>query len=210
MVADFFSWALVMAIPGPDIISIGLQTSRYGLRAGFSTAIGAALGVAVWSVLSLIGLEVLLTAVPALRVVLPMVGCVVLVLLGVLALRDAARPAHNRRDHVVSGSGPTVRSVGSNTWAQSFRLGFVTNISNPKALVFFTSFFVQMMSHYNGIAQKTMVLGFLLVVTLVVFVLMAVLLKVAVHSPLARIPAIRFLPGVIFICIGLIYFIELV
>lgn len=27
MVADFFSWALVMAMPGPDIISIGLQTS---------------------------------------------------------------------------------------------------------------------------------------------------------------------------------------
>ena len=40
MVADFLSWALVMAMPGPDIISIGLQTSRYGLRAGFWTALG--------------------------------------------------------------------------------------------------------------------------------------------------------------------------
>lgn len=136
MVADFLSWALVMAMPGPDIISIGLQTSRYGLRAGFWTALGAALGVAVWSVLSLVGIEALLVAVPTLRVVLPMVGCVVLVILGVLALRDAARPASNHSDQVVTESIPSARSLETGTWAKSLRLGFVTNISNAKGIGF--------------------------------------------------------------------------
>ena len=210
MLADFLSWALVMAMPGPDIISIGLQTSRYGLRAGFWTALGAALGVAVWSVLSLVGIEALLVAVPTLRVVLPMVGGVVLVILGVLALRDAARPASNHSDQVVTESIPSARSPETGTWAKSLRLGFVTNISNPKALVFFTSFFTQMMSHYAGFSQKSLVLGLLLVVTLLVFLMMSVLLKAAANSPLARIPAVRFLPGIVFISIGVFYIFELV
>lgn len=210
MVADFLSWTLVMAMPGPDIISIGLQTSRYGLRAGFWTALGAALGVAVWSVLSLVGIEALLIAVPSLRIVLPTVGCGVLVVLGVLALRDAAKPAHNHGNQVVTESTPSVRSPGAGSWAKSLRLGFVTNISNPKALVFFTSFFTQMMSHYTGSNQKAIILGLLLMSTLVVFIVMSVLLKAAAHSPLARIPAVRFLPGIIFICIGVFYFFELI
>ncbi|WP_200445326.1 LysE family translocator [Corynebacterium macginleyi] len=210
MVADFLSWTLVMAMPGPDIISIGLQTSRYGLRAGFWTALGAALGVAVWSVLSLVGIEALLIAVPSLRIVLPMVGCGVLVILGVLALRDAAKPARNHGNQVVTESAPSVRSPGAGSWAKSLRLGFVTNISNPKALVFFTSFFTQMMSHYTGSDQKALILGLLLMSTLVVFIVMSVLLKAAAHSPLARIPAVRFLPGIIFICIGVFYFFELI
>ncbi|MBK4138268.1 LysE family transporter [Corynebacterium macginleyi] len=199
-----------MAMPGPDIISIGLQTSRYGLRAGFWTALGAALGVAVWSVLSLVGIEALLIAVPSLRIVLPMVGCGVLVILGVLALRDAAKPARNHGNQVVTESAPSVRSPGAGSWAKSLRLGFVTNISNPKALVFFTSFFTQMMSHYTGSDQKALILGLLLMSTLVVFIVMSVLLKAAAHSPLARIPAVRFLPGIIFICIGVFYFFELI
>lgn len=164
----------------------------------------------MWSVLSLVGIEALLVAVPTLRVALPMVGCVVLVILGVLALRDAARPASNHSDQVVAESIPSARSLGTGTWAKSLRLGFVTNISNPKALVFFTSFFTQMMSHYTEFSQKSLVLGLLLVVTLLVFLMMSVLLKAAVNSPLARIPAVRFLPGIVFISIGVFYFFELV
>ncbi|MDK4311004.1 hypothetical protein QPX48_04230 [Corynebacterium accolens] len=66
------------------------------------------------------------------------------------------------------------------------------------------------MSHYTGFSQKSLVLGLLLVVTLLVFLMMSVLLKASAHSPLARIPAVRFLPGIIFICIGVFYFVELV
>lgn len=139
-----------------------------------------------------------------------MVGCVVLVILGVLALRDAARPASNHSDQVVTESIPSARSPETGTWAKSLRLGFVTNISNPKALVFFTSFFTQMMSHYAGFSQKSLVLSLLLVVTLLVFLMMSVLLKAAANSPLARIPAVRFLPGIVFISIGVFYIFELV
>ncbi|MDK4322583.1 hypothetical protein, partial [Corynebacterium pseudodiphtheriticum] len=38
----------------------------------------------------------------------------------------------------------------------------------------------------------------------------SLLLKAAANSPLARIPAVRFLPGIVFICIGVFYIFELV
>lgn len=205
MLADFLSWGLVMAMPGPDIISIGMQTARYGQRAGFWTALGAALGVAVWSVLSLLGIEALFNAVPMLRDVLPLIGCAVLVVLGVLALRSAARPAPGRNDQSAK-----VQHSKSGTWFRSLRLGFVTNISNPKALVFFTSFFTPMMSKYYGFDHKLLALSMLLLITLLVFCVMSVLLKVAADSPIARIPAIRYIPGVIFIGIGVYYFTQFV
>ncbi|WP_431604290.1 LysE family transporter [Corynebacterium accolens] len=104
-------------MPGPDDHFYRFANLVYGLRAGFWTAFGAALGVAVWSVLSLIGIEALLVAVPTLRVVLPMVGCVVLVISGVLALRDAAMPARNHVNQVLTESSPSARSPETGTWA---------------------------------------------------------------------------------------------
>ncbi|WP_115684609.1 LysE family translocator [Corynebacterium senegalense] len=199
--ADVLSWAAVMAIPGPDIVAIGSQVARHGHRAGFATALGAALGVSLWSVLSLVGISALLLAVPALAVILPVLGSAVLILLGLLALRGAARPA----------GGGGVRYVGeasapdrASAW-RSVRLGLVTNLSNPKALVFFTSFFTPLMNHYDGAAAKAAMLALLLAVSLLIFSTMSVVLKAASSSPLANLPAVRFLPGAIFVLIGSYY-----
>ena len=76
-----------MALPGPDIVAIGTQVSRHGHRAGFATATGATVGVATWSILSLAGITALLTAVPALSVILPVLGSSVLIVLGLLAIQ---------------------------------------------------------------------------------------------------------------------------
>ena len=150
MLIDVLTWATVMAIPGPDIVVIGTQTSRFGQRAGFWTALGAMLGVATWSILALLGIEALLHVVPALSVVLPLAGSVALMLLGAFGLWGSVRRAKGTSK---SNEGQEVTSVAARTAGASVRLGYVTNISNPKALVFFTSFFTPMMSHYDGLAK---------------------------------------------------------
>lgn len=138
MLIDVLTWATVMAIPGPDIVAIGTQTSRFGQRAGFWTALGAMLGVATWSILALLGIEALLHVVPALSVVLPLAGSVALMLLGAFGLWGSVRRAKGTSK---SNEEQAVASVAACTAGASVRLGYVTNISNPKALVFFTSFF---------------------------------------------------------------------
>ena len=205
--ADVLSWAAVMAIPGPDIVAIGSQVARHGHRAGFATALGAALGVSLWSVLSLVGISALLLAVPALAVILPVLGSAVLILLGMLALRSAARPAGGGGVRYVGEApapAPGQASGQASAW-RSMRLGLVTNLSNPKALVFFTSFFTPLMNHYDGAAEKAAMLALLLAVSLLIFSTMSVVLKAASSSPLANPPAARFLPGVIFVLIGAYY-----
>ncbi|OFT31784.1 hypothetical protein HMPREF3170_00070 [Corynebacterium sp. HMSC08D02] len=205
MLVDVLTWATVMAIPGPDIVAIGTQTSRYGQRAGFWTALGAMLGVATWSVLALLGIEALLHVVPALSVVLPLAGSVALMLLGAFGLWGSVKAAKGTSK---STEEQEVASVAARTAGASVRLGYVTNISNPKALVFFTSFFTPMMSHYDGLAEKLSMLGLLLGVTLLVFSAMSVLIQVAAKTQLRNIPGLQYLPGIIFLGIGLFYFVE--
>ncbi|WP_421629080.1 LysE family translocator [Corynebacterium pseudogenitalium] len=205
MFVDMLTWATVMAIPGPDIVAIGTQTSRYGQRAGFWTALGAMLGVATWSILALLGIEALLHVVPALSVVLPLAGSVALMLLGAFGLWGSVKAAKGTSK---SNEEQEVVSVAARTAGASVRLGYVTNISNPKALVFFTSFFTPMMSHYDGLAEKLSMLGLLLGVTLMVFSAMSVLIQVAAKTQLRNIPGLQYLPGIIFLGIGLFYFVE--
>ena len=205
MFVDVLTWATVMAIPGPDIVAIGTQTSRYGQRAGFWTALGAMLGVATWSILALLGIEALLHVVPALSVVLPLAGSVALMLLGAFGLWGSVKAAKGTSK---SNEEQEVVSVAARTAGASVRLGYVTNISNPKALVFFTSFFTPMMSHYDGLAEKLSMLGLLLGVTLMVFSAMSVLIRVAARTQLRNIPGLQYLPGIIFLGIGLFYFVE--
>ncbi|WP_070975967.1 LysE family translocator [Corynebacterium sp. MC3] len=205
MLVDVLTWATVMAIPGPDIVAIGTQTSRYGQRAGFWTALGAMLGVATWSVLALLGIEALLHVVPALSVVLPLAGSVALMLLGAFGLWGSVKRAKGTSK---SNEEQEVASVAGCTTGASVRLGYVTNISNPKALAFFASFFTPMMSHYEGLAEKLSMLGLLLGVTLLVFSAMSVLIQVAARTQLRNIPGLQYLPGIIFLGIGLFYFVE--
>lgn len=205
MLVDVLTWATVMAIPGPDIVAIGTQTSRFGQRAGCWTALGAMLGVATWSILALLGIEALLHVVPTLSVVLPLAGSVALMLLGAFGLWGSVRRAKGTSK---SNEEQEVASVAARTAGASVRLGYATNISNPKALVFFTSFFTPMMSHYDGLAEKLSMLGLLLGVTLLVFSAMSVLIQVAAKTQLRNIPGLQYLPGIIFLGIGLFYFVE--
>ncbi|MDK8664961.1 LysE family transporter [Corynebacterium propinquum] len=234
MLTDILSWAAVMALPGPDIVAIGTQVSRHGHRAGFATATGATVGVATWSILSLAGITALLTAVPALSVILPVLGSSVLIVLGLLAIKGAlsAQRAATRATTVNRSSpessvadlpvpagsttgAPATPTTQSTTaaqhapvWFRAFRLGLITNLSNPKALVFFSSFFTPLMNHYSGVSGKASMLGILLLVSLMIFSAMSIVMKAASHVPAAHHPALKFLPGVVFLIIGTYYLIE--
>lgn len=230
-----------MALPGPDIVAIGTQVSRHGHRAGFATATGATIGVATWSILSLAGITALLTAIPALSVMLPVLGSSVLIVLGLLAIKgvlsarraatqgaavqattvNSSSPESSVTDLPIPAgstpSAPTTPATQSTTatatqnapvWFRAFRLGLITNLSNPKALVFFSSFFTPLMNHYSGVGAKASMLGILLLVSLGVFSAMSIIMKAASHVPAVHHPALKFLPGVVFLIIGTYYLIE--
>ena len=99
--------------------------------AGVAAALGIAAGAGIWSSSALIGLSVAFTHVTWLYNALTLVGGAYLLYLAFKLLRPS-RPSSE-----AVGTRPAVVT----TDAQAFRLGLLTNLTNPKAVIFYGSIF---------------------------------------------------------------------
>src|SRR5206468_1057757 len=136
--AGFVALAIVVIVtPGPDT-ALTIRNSLVGGRAvGIATALGVALGQAIWSLATSAGIVALLVAAGPAFAALRTIGAAYLVLLGVQALWSAARPHGERlRDPLRSGVRPPT----------GLRQGVISNLTNPKMAVFFPSLVPQFVS----------------------------------------------------------------
>lgn len=133
-------WTLAVITPGPDFVA----TTRYAIarsrRDGILVALGVACGVAIWVTLSLAGLGFAMTRASSLFATIRLLGALYLMWLGVQALWSAARGSHGATNGQPAES---AESAAGGRWGRlpSWLIGFLTNISNPKALAFFGSIF---------------------------------------------------------------------
>lgn len=125
--------AVVICTPGPDT-ALTIRNAVVGGRpSGLATALGVALGQAVWTVAAAAGLVAILRASQPAFTALRLAGAAYLVYLGLQSLVAAAR----RRSHRRAAVSPGVSRGGS------LRQGLVSNLANPKMAVFFTSLLPQ-------------------------------------------------------------------
>lgn len=146
-------WLIAIAAPGPDVVLVLRQTVRGGRRAGIAAAAGIALGIVGWIALAMLGAHVLVEADDRILGGLQVVGGAYLVLLGVAGVRAALMPggAHEFEladlapDAAAEGGElepPSELAYGRRAIVhRSFVLGLLTNLSNPKALIFFGTVF---------------------------------------------------------------------
>lgn len=128
----FAALSLFAAIsPGPAV----LMSARTGLTEGFRTgsmlALGIGLGAVFWGAAAMFGLNILFAAAPALLWALKIVGGAYLVFLGVKLWRAAPEPLEMQDQR------PVPRSDLS-----AFRLGLLTQLTNPKTVVVFSAIFL--------------------------------------------------------------------
>lgn len=128
----FGVWVIAVVSPGPDLVVV-LQRSLTGRRHGVATAIGVVAGISVWIVAAFAGLATLVRVYPGLMTGLQVAGGVVLATLGALGLREWWR-ARSGRTPAPPDSG---RAADARPPHGDLLLGLATNLSNPKALVFF-------------------------------------------------------------------------
>ena len=124
--------AVVICTPGQDTALTIRNALAGGRRGGLATAVGVALGQAVWTVAAAAGLVAVLRASQPAFTALRLAGAAYLIFLGVQSLVAAARRRHPRQI-VVARSTP----------GGSLRQGLVSNLANPKMVVFFTSLLPQ-------------------------------------------------------------------
>ena len=129
--ALFFTVALahLLAVmsPGPDLAMVTRQTLAYGRSAGIWTALGIGSGISFHVAWAMFGMGWVIERFPMLLDVLRYGGALFLIYMGSKAIRAQASSADD--------SGKEKAEPGSN--AHHFGIGVLTNVLNPKALLFF-------------------------------------------------------------------------
>ncbi|MCB1681761.1 MAG: LysE family translocator [Rhodospirillales bacterium] len=126
--------------PGPAFVLAVRNAVTYDRRAGLFTALGLGAGVAVHVMVVLGGLAVLLQHYTYVFDVIRYAGAAYLIFIGSKAL-ISRRQAKAEEPEVLPEGVLSSRAVVSGR--KAFSMGFLTNLLNPKAVIFFTAVFTQ-------------------------------------------------------------------
>ena len=144
---------LVIVSPGQDTALTIRNTLVGGRRGGIATAAGVVTGLASWTVASSAGLAALLVASQPLFLAIRLVGAAYLVFLGLQALYGAISHKGDRSASTPTVAGPRLRRM------VAFRQGLISNLSNPKIVVFFLSLFPQFVTRGQASFAGLLLLG---------------------------------------------------
>lgn len=127
---------LAVASPGPDFALVLRQSLVEGRTVAAATAVGIGCGILVHVTYSLLGVALLLRSSPMLFTVVQWAGAGYLAWLGWQALRSRS----------FGEQGRTTSVCDSVTWRGAWLRGFLTNLLNPKATLFFLALFTVVVS----------------------------------------------------------------
>ena len=155
------SLALIIT-PGQDMIYVMTRSLAQGRFAGLCSAVGVCLGIITHTALAALGVGAILQASEGLFVALKLAGAAYLVYLGVRMLFTRALPLE------LAGGTPPLSP------ASLIRQGMLSNLTNPKIVLFFFAFLPQFVDPAS--AHPTRDLAFLGVL----YALLALPVKAAV------------------------------
>ncbi|MFB4390543.1 MULTISPECIES: LysE family translocator [unclassified Pseudomonas] len=181
---ELFIGALVVAylVPGPDMILVLQVSSSQGRRFAVATAIGLGIARVAHVALAALGLAVLLQSVGWAFEVVRAVGVAYLVWLGVrIARAPSLVPA-------LDGS----LAVPRRAYQAALWRGLLTNISNPKALLFCSVLMPQFIEAGTGdVAGQFLLLGVVLVLVGLAFDMFYAMVGAALGCWMARRPRMQ-------------------
>ncbi len=136
--------ALLSLAPGPDMLFIVANAITGGRRAGVVAALGVSTGLAVHTVAAALGLGALIQAAPMVLDGIRVVGAVFLVYLAVATWRSSR--AHRRQQEPVD----EVAAARQRSIPRVYAMAMLTNLANPKVILFYLAFFPQFLTTGAG------------------------------------------------------------
>ncbi|MGR8008743.1 leucine efflux protein LeuE [Streptomyces hypolithicus] len=130
---------LIILLPGPNSLYVLSVAARRGIRTGYTAAAGVWCGDAVLMVLSAAGVASLLQANPLLFGIVKYAGAGYLTWLAIGMLRAAWSMWRTRHEITADTPAEPLTPVAE----RPYRRALVISLLNPKAILFFISFFVQ-------------------------------------------------------------------
>ena len=118
---------LVLVTPGANVLLVSQLAASGHRRAALYAGLGVSVVAVSWALLALLGINALFVALPQVRLALQIAGGFYLCYVAIRLWRSTS-------------ASPAEPLSSLNSWA-AFRLGFLTNVLNPKSALFFGSVF---------------------------------------------------------------------
>lgn len=186
---------LAVISPGPDFVMVTRNSLIYSRKTGIFSAIGLGLGVIVHVTYSLLGIALIISQSIILFNIIKLLGAGYLIYIGVRSLiSKSSNLKLTTEDHKSDIS-----------IAKAIRIGFLTNVLNPKVTLFFLSLFTLVINPSTPLGVKLFMGAEMSVVTSLWFSLVAYL--VSHHFVKSRFQKIQHIAerfiGVILIGLGI-------
>ena len=137
-IATFIAGTIfIVLLPGPNSLYVMSVATRKGVAAGYRGACGVFVGDAILMLLSATGAASLLQTNPALFMLIKYAGGLYLAWMGVGLLRSAWALWRG------TGTAASENSPAAVDNARPFHAALIISLMNPKAILFFISFFIQ-------------------------------------------------------------------
>lgn len=163
--------------PGPDILLIAKSAASTSRFNALKVIAGISLGIVLWVVLTLAGFTVLIEQLPWIQTVLMLVGGIFLAKMGWAMFNGGVQSYKNR--HL-----PSERTAETEPAKKYFMLGLLTNLSNPKTLIYFSSVFSLALS---SAASSHIKLQLAVIIPLQTFITFSILMLLISHPKMKRI-----------------------
>ncbi|MEO3889887.1 leucine efflux protein LeuE [Nonomuraea sp. B5E05] len=142
-ITDFWAYVigafLIILLPGPNSLYVLSLAARRGVRQGYRAAAGVFVGDTVLMVLAAAGAASLLRSTPLLFTIVKYAGAGYLAWIGFQMIRGAVRAWRAGPD----GDAATRPQEERERRLRPFRKALGISLLNPKAILFFVSFFIQ-------------------------------------------------------------------
>jgi RhtB (resistance to homoserine/threonine) family protein len=155
---------VALVSPGPDFVIACRNTMLYNRKTGIFTAVGFGLGIGVHISYALFGLTWLISNNEVVFSLIQYAGASYLVFIGVQSLRS---------QNIAISNDSTKAKRKISKW-KAVRIGFLTNVLNPKATLFFLSLFSTVLNPSVSSETLTLISIILVISTIIWFSLVAI------------------------------------
>jgi threonine efflux protein len=127
LVSVWFLHVAAMVSPGANVLLVSQLAAGDRARSAMFAALGVTVGATLWATCAVLGVNAVFEALPRLRLALQVAGGLYLLYLASRLWRSNAAAMNG--------------SAKSMSRSAAFRLGLLTNVTNPKSALFFVSVF---------------------------------------------------------------------
>ncbi len=137
---EWLSIALICAVgattPGPSVLVIIYINNTRGFLSGIIASLAHGIGIFIYALISIYTISVIDKYLPSIIPLIQLMGAIFLIFFGYKMMFFKTNKKNINKNYIISKK-----------FTDSFFLGIITSLINPKILIFFTSVFIQFINN---------------------------------------------------------------